>query len=87
MIYRRLSALRIPTSHKYLFGVDAKKLTIGVPKEVFENEKRVAITPDTIQRVTKKNGCSFLVESGAGLDASITDEAYLKEGAKIVSAK
>lgn len=87
MIYRRLSALRIPPSNKFLFGVDAKKLTIGVPKEVFENEKRVAITPDTIQRVTKKNGCSFLVESGAGLDASITDEAYQKEGAKIVSAK
>lgn len=87
MIYRRLSTLRFPASNKYLFGVDAKKITIGVPKEVFENEKRVAITPDTIQRVTKKNGCTFLVESGAGLDASITDEAYLKEGAKIVSAK
>lgn len=35
MIYRRFSALRVPLSNKFLFGVDAKKLTIGVPKEVF----------------------------------------------------
>jgi len=87
MIYRRLLTSRVYTSSKYFFGVDAKKITIGVPKEVFENEKRVAVTPDTIQRVVKKNGCNFLVESGAGLDASITDEAYQSSGAKIVSAK
>ncbi len=61
MIYRRLLTTRLPTSTNYFFGVDAKKLTIGVPKEVYENEKRVAITPDTIQRVVKKNGCTFLV--------------------------
>lgn len=67
MIYRRLVSSKIPLTNKYWFGVDAKKLTIGVPKEVFENEKRVSITPDTIQRVSKKNGCTFLVESGAGL--------------------
>jgi|GEM_PF-2803104 len=67
MIYRRLITSKLPLHNKYLFGVDAKKITIGVPKEVYENEKRVAITPDTIQRVSKKNGCTFLVESGAGL--------------------
>lgn len=67
MIYRRLISSKLPLPNKYLFGVDAKKITIGVPKEVYENEKRVAITPDTIQRVSKKNGCTFLVESGAGL--------------------
>lgn len=84
MIYRRLFS-SIPSSNKFFFGVDAKKITIGVPKEVFENEKRVAISPDTIQRVVKKNGCQFLVETGAGLEASITDEAYINSGAKIVS--
>jgi hypothetical protein len=36
MIYRRLFS-SIPTSNKFFFGVDAKKITIGVPKEVFEN--------------------------------------------------
>ena len=48
MIYRRLITSKLPLHNKYLFGVDAKKITIGVPKEVYENEKRVAITPDTI---------------------------------------
>ena len=60
MIYRRLLT-KLPSSNKYFFGIDAKKITIGVPKEVFENEKRVAVTPDTVQRILKKNGCTFLV--------------------------
>ncbi len=87
MIYRRLLNSKLMSNSKYLFGIDAKKITIGVPKEVYDNEKRVAVTPDTIQRVLKKNGCNFIVESGAGLDASITDEAYQQSGATIVSAK
>lgn len=63
--------------------------TLYSHKECFSRSisERVAITPDTIQRVSKKNGCTFLVESGAGLEASITDEAYQQTGAKIVSAK
>jgi len=87
MIFRRLLTNKLVTSNTFFFGLDAKKITIGVPKEVYESEKRVAVTPDTIQRVTKKNGCTFLVESGAGINASITDEAYKSSGAKIVSTK
>jgi NAD(P) transhydrogenase len=67
MIYRRLFPTNYQLSNRFKFGVNANKLTIGVPKEVFENERRVAITPDTIQRMVKKNGCNFLIESGAGL--------------------
>jgi NAD/NADP transhydrogenase alpha subunit len=37
--------------------------------------------------MVKKNACNFLIESGAGLEASITDEAYVNSGAKIVSTK
>jgi NAD/NADP transhydrogenase alpha subunit len=37
--------------------------------------------------MTKKNGVQFLVETGAGLEASITDEHFKDSGAKIVSAK
>lgn len=70
----------------YLFGVDAKKLVIGVPKEIYKNEKRVAITPETVQRMTKKNGVSFVVEKGAGEQAAISDQDYVASGAKIVSA-
>ncbi len=69
MIYRRLITSKLPTAtvNSYSFGVDAKNITIGVPKEVYPNEKRVSITPDTIQRMVKKNGINFIVESGAGL--------------------
>jgi hypothetical protein len=37
MIYRRILNTRLTSSAKYFFGVDAKKITIGVPKEVYEN--------------------------------------------------
>lgn len=87
MLIRRV----LSTSSRYQvaarFSTDAKNLKIGVPKEVFANEKRVAITPEAIERMVKKNGVQFLVESGAGQGASIPDERYVASGAKIVSAQ
>jgi NAD/NADP transhydrogenase alpha subunit len=47
----------------------------------------VAITPDTIQRVIKKNGPTFLIESGAGNGSSISDQDYINAGAKIGTAE
>lgn len=64
MLIRKVLAINI--KHAYAFGVDAKNLTIGVPKEVFPNEKRVSITPETVQRMVKKHGINFNIESGAG---------------------
>lgn len=66
MLMRRILSCKAVNKPTYSFGVDAKGLTIGVPKEMFQNEKRVSITPETIERVVKKNGSTFLVESGAG---------------------
>lgn len=48
MLIRKLASLSPLTTPFYAFGVDAKKLVIGVPKEVHENETRVAITPEAI---------------------------------------
>lgn len=87
MLVRKLTGFASITSQRFGFGVDAKKVLIGVPKEVHQNESRVAITPDTIQRVIKKNGSSFIVESGAGQGASISDQDYINAGAKIGTAK
>ena len=87
MLVKRLTGFAGVTAQKYAFGVDAKKVVIGVPKEVHQNESRVAITPDTIQRVVKKNGANFVVESGAGQAASISDQDYINAGAKIGTAK
>lgn len=57
-------------------------MIIGVPKEITGGEKRVAVVPDTVVRMSKK-GFSFLVQKGAGYEASFTDEMYEKAGAKI----
>ena len=56
---------------------------IGVPKETFPGEKRVATVPDAIAKL-QKLGFSVIVQSGAGDAASIGDDAYTAAGAKVV---
>jgi alanine dehydrogenase len=58
-------------------------MIIGVPKEIKEQEYRVALLPATAQQLTKK-GHQVLVEKGAGIGAGYPDEDYVKAGAKIV---
>ena len=58
-------------------------LTVGVPKETVEGERRVALIPDTVQRLTGQ-GLTVLVERGAGGGALFTDEAYANAGARLV---
>jgi NAD(P) transhydrogenase subunit alpha len=57
--------------------------SIGIPKEVFPGEKRVATVPDVVQKLIKL-GFSVAVQSGAGEAASISDDAYRAAGATIV---
>jgi len=56
---------------------------IGTPKELFVGEARVAMTPDSALQL-QKLGHSCVVESGAGLAAGFTDEAYRKAGVEVV---
>ena len=56
---------------------------IGVPKEVFPGERRVATVPEVIPKLAKL-GFSVIVQSGAGEAASISDDAYVAAGAKVV---
>ncbi len=56
---------------------------IGVPKEVFPGEKRVATVPEVVQKLIKQ-GFRVAVEAGAGDAAQINDEAYRAAGAEIV---
>lgn len=58
-------------------------IRIGVPKESVAGETRVALTPLTVKKL-KKLGVNVAIETGAGLSASITDAAYVAEGAEIV---
>ncbi len=60
-----------------------RPITIGVPKEIVENERRVALIPDAVKRYAG-NGHTVLVQSGAGISAAYTDESYAAAGATIV---
>lgn len=58
-------------------------MRIAVPAEVKNNEFRVAITPAGVHDLVA-HGHEVIVQSGAGLGSSITDEAYAAQGARIV---
>ena len=58
-------------------------MLIGVPRETAAGETRVAATPETAKKL-KAQGHVVRVESGAGVAASATDEAYTAVGAEIV---
>ncbi len=57
-------------------------MKIGVPKEIHPGEKRVATTPEAAEQLIKL-GFTVSIESGAGDNADISDEAYKKAGVKI----
>ncbi|MBK1636269.1 Re/Si-specific NAD(P)(+) transhydrogenase subunit alpha [Rhodovulum adriaticum] len=58
-------------------------MKIGAPKEIFEGEARVAMTPDSALQL-QKLGYDCLIETGAGDRAGFTDEAYKQAGVEVV---
>jgi NAD(P) transhydrogenase subunit alpha len=54
-----------------------------VPREIFEGEKRVALTPQSAQAL-KKLGYESLVEAGAGAAARFSDDAYREAGVTVM---
>jgi alanine dehydrogenase len=59
-------------------------MRVGVPSEVKTHEYRVAITPAGVNELTRY-GHEVVVEAGAGLGSSITDDEFVAAGAKIAS--
>ena len=59
-------------------------MIVGVPRETFPGERRVALVPGTIPNLTNA-GLEVLVEAGAGVGAGYPDADYTAKGAKIVS--
>ena len=57
-------------------------MLIGVPRETAAGETRVAVTPETAKKL-KAQGHTIRVQSGAGVAASVTDDAYAAAGAEI----
>ncbi|SDT16459.1 Re/Si-specific NAD(P)(+) transhydrogenase subunit alpha [Pseudomonas oryzae] len=60
-------------------------MQIGIPLETHAGETRVAATPETVKKLVGQ-GHQVVVQSGAGIQASVPDDAYVAAGARIGSA-
>uniref|UniRef100_A0A7M4FHT9 proton-translocating NAD(P)(+) transhydrogenase n=1 Tax=Crocodylus porosus TaxID=8502 RepID=A0A7M4FHT9_CROPO len=89
----KIPCLRTFQTHQVLWcqapikpGIPYKQLTVGVPKEIFQNEKRVSLSPAGVQALVKQ-GFNVVVESGAGEASKFSDDHYRDVGAKIQGTK
>ena len=61
-------------------------MLIGIPKETFPGERRVAMVPTAVATLAKK-GIEVLIETSAGEPAGYSDAAYREKGAKIADSR
>ena len=61
-------------------------MIVGVPKETYPGEKRVALIPAIIPSLIK-GGMEVQIESGAGAESGYPDSAYIEKGASIASSR
>jgi H+-translocating NAD(P) transhydrogenase len=64
-------------------GIPYEKLTVGIPKETFPLERRVAATPESVARLVKP-GFKVQVEDGAGMPSYFSNQDFQNAGAAIV---
>uniref|UniRef100_A0A673ABB4 NAD(P) transhydrogenase, mitochondrial n=1 Tax=Sphaeramia orbicularis TaxID=375764 RepID=A0A673ABB4_9TELE len=86
MAESRLSLCFTPLLPFVFLGIPYKQLTVGVPKEIFQNERRVALSPAGVQALIKQ-GFNVVVESGAGESSKFPDEQYTQAGATVKDLK
>jgi NAD(P) transhydrogenase subunit alpha len=58
-------------------------MKIGIPKEIFEGERRVAATPSSVKKLTDL-GYEVMIETGAGDAADYSDDTYKTAGATVI---
>ena len=58
-------------------------MTIGIPKEIKNNENRVALTPAGTQELVKR-GHAVFIQSSAGTGSGFSDEVYIKAGGQMI---
>jgi alanine dehydrogenase len=68
----------------YLQPLNVPIMIIGVPKEIKNNENRVALTPAGTKELVKR-GHTVLVQQNAGSGSGFNDDVYAKAGAKMIS--
>src|SRR5260370_17878356 len=62
-----------------------KSMNSGIPAETRAGETRVAATPETVKKLAAGGRHAILVQSGAGVAASVPDKDFEAAGAKIVA--
>ena len=60
-------------------------MIIGVPKEIKNNENRVALTPAGTQELVKRGHTVYVPTKLAGAGSGFSDEEYTKAGAKMIA--
>ncbi|KFD40005.1 alanine dehydrogenase [Schleiferia thermophila] len=73
----------LPKEEMLEVAAKAQQLFIGIPKESWLQEKRIALTPEAV-RLLVSNGHRVRIESGAGIGARYSDLDYSEAGAEIV---
>jgi len=61
-------------------------MIVGVPKEIYPDERRVALVPAVIPNL-KKAGMEIVVEAGAGIAAGYPDAEYAEKGARLIESR
>jgi H+-translocating NAD(P) transhydrogenase subunit alpha len=61
-------------------------MIVGVPREIYPSERRVALVPAVIPNL-KKAGLDVIVEAGAGTKAGYPDSEYTEKGAKMAASR
>ena len=61
-------------------------MIVGVPKETYPGERRVALVPTVIATLAKAK-VEVLIEKGAGVEAGFLDDSYGEQGAKVVGER
>src|SRR6201997_348904 len=61
-------------------------MIVGVPRETFPGERRVALVPSVVPTLAK-SGLEVVVEAGAGIEAGYPDADYTTKGAKIIAER
>jgi len=61
-------------------------MIVGVPREIYPNERRVALAPAVIPNL-KKAGLDVVIEAGAGTKAGYPDSEYAEKGARLAATR
>ena len=73
----------LPQEEVLELKLENKKLSIGIPKEVLLQEKRIGLVPDAVNLLTNNNH-NVIVQSGVGDFINFSDQEYSECGASIV---